>query len=82
MSGGCIVSGYSCYASKHKNYNGHSSAAYKRPTNEDHLIAKQTNFCSRQNCKFLLNLITNVIAWLCNNQFGLYYQIMIDCLAI
>ena len=51
------------------------------PQNDDHLIAKQTNFCSRQNCKFLLNLITNVIAWFCNNQFGLYYQIMIDCLA-
>ena len=27
-------------------------------------------------------LITNVIAWLWNNQFGLYYQIMIDFLAI
>ena len=32
--------------------------------------------------KFLLNLIANVIAWLWNNQFGLYYQVMIDCLAI
>ena len=60
------------------NYNGHSGAAYKRPTIEDHLIAKQTNFYSRQNCKFLMKLITNVIAWLWNNQFGLYYQIMID----
>ena len=28
--------------------------------------------------KFSLNLINNVIAWLWNNQFGLYYQIMID----
>ena len=31
--------------------------------------------------KFLVNLITNVIAWLWNNQFGMYYQIIIDCLA-
>ena len=29
-----------------------------------------------------MNLITNAIAWFWNNQFGLYYQIMIDCLAI
>ena len=56
-----------------KNYNGHSSATYKRPTKEAHLIAKQINFYSRQSCKFLLNLITNVIAWLWNDQFGLYY---------
>ena len=70
-----MVSGYSCYVSKHKNYKGHSSAAYKRPTIE------QVNLCSRQNCQFLLNLITNVIAWLWNNQIGLYYQVMIDCLA-
>ena len=60
-----MVSGYSCYDSKHKNCNGHSSAAYKKPTIE------QVNFCSRQNCKFLLNLIANVIAWLWNDQFGL-----------
>ena len=26
-------------------------------------------------------LITNVVAWSWNNQFGLYYQVMIDCLA-
>ena len=64
------------------NYNGHSGAAYKKPTIEDHLIAKQINFYSKQGCKFSLNLITNVIAWLWNNQFGLYYQIMMDCLAI
>ena len=64
------------------NYNGNSGAAYKRPTNEDHLISNQINFCSRQSCKLLLNLITNAIAWLWNNQFGLYYQMMIDCLAI
>ena len=50
------------------NYNAHSGAAYKRPTNEDHLIAKQINFCSRESCKFTLNLITNAIAWLWNNQ--------------
>ena len=63
------------------NYNGNSGVSYKRPTIQDHLIAKQINFCSRHNCKFLLNLVTDVIAWLWNNQFGLYYQIMIDCLA-
>ena len=56
--------------------NGHSNAAYKRPTIE------QVNFCNRYNCKFLLNLISNVIAWLWNNQFGLYYHVMIDCLEI
>ena len=38
---GHMVSGYSCYDSKHKNYNGHSNAAYKKPTIE------QVNFCSR-----------------------------------
>ena len=74
VSGGCIVSGYSYYTSKNKIINGHSGATYKRPTNEDHLIAKQVNFYSRPSCKFLLNLITNVIAWLWNNKFGLYYQ--------
>ena len=36
---------------------------------EDHLIAKQINFCSKQSYKFSLNLITNVISWLWNNQF-------------
>ena len=45
-----------------KNYNGHNSVAYKRPT------IKLVNFYSKQNCKFLMNLITNVIAWLWNNQ--------------
>ena len=50
------------------NDNGNSGAAYKRPANEDHLIAKQINFCSKQNCKFVLNLITNVISWLWSNQ--------------
>ena len=81
MSGGHVVSGCSCDASKHKSMMGISSVSYKRPTNEDHLIAKKINFCSKQSCKFLLNLITNVIAWLLNNQFGLYYHIMIYYLA-
>ena len=26
-----------------------------------------------------MNLINNVIDWLWNNQFGMYYQIMLDC---
>ena len=78
VSGGHIVSGCPCYASKHKNHNGYDGAAHKRPIIEDQLIAKQINFCSKQSFKFSLNLITNVIAWLWNNQFGLYYQIMID----
>ena len=50
------------------NYNGDSGASYNRPTNEGHLISKKINFYHRQSCKFLLNLITNVIAWLWNNQ--------------
>ena len=66
MSGGRNESGCSCYEAY--NYNGHSGVAYKRPTNEDHLTAKQINFCSKQSCKFSLNLINNVIAWLWNNQ--------------
>ena len=44
------------------NYNGNSGTSYKNPTNEDHLIAKKINLCSRESYKFLLNLITNVIA--------------------
>ena len=47
---------------------GHRGTTYKRPTIEDHLIAKQINFCSKQSAKFSLNLITIVIAWLWNNQ--------------
>ena len=30
---------------------------------EDGLIAKQINFCSRQSCKFLLNLILRNFFW-------------------
>ena len=68
MSGGCVVSGCSYYASKHKIIMGLVVLLAKRPTNEDHLIAKQINFCSGQSCKFILNLITNAITWLWNNQ--------------
>ena len=35
--------------------------------NEDQLIAKQINFCSKQSCKLSLNLINDVIDWLWNN---------------
>ena len=57
------------------NFNGQNGATYKRPTNEDHLITKQINFCSGQSCKFILNLITNAIAWLWNNQI---YIVLVD----
>ena len=60
-----MVSGYSCYDSKHKIVMGIVVLLTKKPTIE------QVNFCSRQNCKFYLTLITNVIAWLWNDRLGL-----------
>ena len=68
VSGGRIVSGCSCYASKHKIVMGKVVPLTRDKQYEDSLIAKKINFCSRQSCKFILNLITNAIAWLWNNQ--------------
>ena len=67
MSGGRVVSGCSCYASKYKIIMGRVVPLTRDKQYEDSLIAKQINFYSRQSCKFLLNLIVSAIDWLWNN---------------
>ena len=69
-----MVSGYSYYVSKHKIIMGIVVLLTRDPQ-----LSKSISVVDR-----IVNsyLITNVIAWLWNNQLGLYYQIMIDCLAI
>ena len=57
--GGCVVSGCSCYASKHKIIMGRVVPLTRDKQYEDILIAKQINFCSRQSCKCILNLIVS-----------------------
>ena len=69
-----MVSGYSCYVSKHKIIMGIVVLLTRDPQ-----LSKSIFVVDR-----IVNsyLITNVVAWLWNNQFGLYYQVMIDCLDI
>ena len=69
-----MVSGYSYYDSKHKSIMGIVVLLTRDPQ-----LSKSISVVDG-----IVNsyLITNVIAWLWNNQLGLYYQIMIECLAI
>ena len=69
-----MVSGYSCYVSKHKIIMGIVVLLTGNPQ-----LSKSISVVDR-----IVNsyLITNVVAWLWNNKFGLFYQTMIDCLAI
>ena len=69
-----MVSGYSCYVSKHKIIMGIVVLLTRDPQ-----LSKSIFVMDRIVNSFL---ITNFVAWLWNNQFGLYYQVMIDCLAI
>ena len=71
-----MVSGYSCYDSKHKIIMGILMLLTRDPQ-----MSKSIYVVDRI-AKFLLNLIADVIAWLWNDQFGLQYQVMTDCLAI
>ena len=59
-----MVSGYSCYDSKHKIVMGIVVLLTRNPQ-----LSKSISVVDR-----IVNsyLITNVIAWLWNNQFGLY----------
>ena len=69
-----MVSGYSYYDSKHKSIMGIVVLLTRDPQ-----LSKSISVVDR-----IVNsyLITNVIVWLWNNQLALYYQIVIDCLAI
>ena len=60
-----MVSGYSCYDSKHKIIMGIVVLLTRDPQ-----LSKSISVVDR-----IVNsyLITNVIAWLWNNQLGLYY---------
>ena len=69
--------GVSCDASKHKFIMGRVVPLTRDKQYEDGLIAKKINFCSRQSCKFLLDLIISDIDWLWNNQIELFCQMML-----
>ena len=62
---GHMVSGYSCYDSKHKIIMGIIVLITRNPQ-----LSKLISVIDRI-AKFLLNLIADVIAWLWNDQFGL-----------
>ena len=67
VSGGCILSGYSCYASKHKIIMGIVVLLTRDPQMRITSLPRKS-ISVVYSCKFSLNLITNVIAWLWNNQ--------------